>query len=173
MITIPPTVPALPREDVYGRHLPATAALAWLRAGWRDLTRNPLPSLVYGLVVCLASLVIVWGMFALQWDYVLFPALAGFLVVGPVLAVGLYEKSRRIAAGEPVMLSDMIFVEARSGGQILFIGAILCLLMLLWMRAAVIIYALFFGLRPFPGSITSRSCCSRPRSAGRCSSSAL
>ena len=64
--------------------------------------RNPLPSLVYGLVVCLASLVIVWGMFALQWDYVLFPALAGFLVVGPVLAVGLYEKSRRIAAGEPV-----------------------------------------------------------------------
>ena len=28
---------------------------------------------------------------------------------------------------------------------------LLCLLMLLWMRAAVIIYALFFGLLPFPG----------------------
>ncbi|HEY5965801.1 MAG TPA: DUF2189 domain-containing protein, partial [Xanthobacteraceae bacterium] len=28
---------------------------------------------------------------------------------------------------------------------------LLCLLMLLWMRAAVIVYALFFGLRPFPG----------------------
>ena len=45
----------------------------------------------------------------------------------------------------------MIFVRPRSGGQILFTGVLLCLLMLLWMRAAVIIYALFFGLRPFPG----------------------
>src|SRR3546814_2543108 len=45
----------------------------------------------------------------------------------------------------------MIFVKAESGGQVLFIGVILCGLMLLWMRAAVIIYALFFGLRPFPG----------------------
>ena len=32
-----------------------------------------------------------------------------------------------------------------------YTGAILSLLMLVWMRAAVIIYALFFGLRPFPG----------------------
>ena len=45
----------------------------------------------------------------------------------------------------------MIFVRPASGGQILFTGVLLCLLMLLWMRAAVIIYALFFGLRPFPG----------------------
>ena len=151
MITIPPTVPPLPRADVYGRHLPASAAFGWLRAGWRDLTVQPGLSLLYGLAVFLASLAVVGGMFLLGWDHILFPALAGFMVVGPVLAVGLYEKSRRIAAGEPVTLSDMIFVEARSGGQILFIGAILCLLMLLWMRAAVIIYALFFGLRPFPG----------------------
>ena len=45
----------------------------------------------------------------------------------------------------------MIFVKPKSGGQILFTGVLLCLLMLVWMRAAVIIYALFFGLLPFPG----------------------
>jgi uncharacterized membrane protein len=151
MTTIPPTVPALPRDDVYGRHLPVRAAFGWLRAGWRDLAVQPESSLLYGLVVFLGSLAVVGGMFLLGWDHVLFPALAGFMVVGPVLAVGLYEKSRRIAAGELVTLGRMIFVKPRSGGQILFTGAILCLLMLLWMRAAVIIYALFFGLRPFPG----------------------
>ena len=40
---------------------------------------------------------------------------------------------------------------AASGGQLWFTGVLLCLLMLLWMRAAVILYALFFGLLPFPG----------------------
>ena len=48
-------------------------------------------------------------------------------------------------------LASMIVVRAASGGQIWFTGVLLCLLMLLWMRAAVIVYALFFGLLPFPG----------------------
>ena len=48
-------------------------------------------------------------------------------------------------------LSPMILVKSASGPQVWYTGAILCLLMLVWMRAAVIIYALFMGLRPFPG----------------------
>ena len=44
-----------------------------------------------------------------------------------------------------------VFVKPESGGQILFAGVLLLSLLLLWMRAAVILYALFFGLRPFPG----------------------
>jgi uncharacterized membrane protein len=103
------------------------------------------------VLLLLVSLGVVTGLFALGWDYVLFPALAGFMVVGPGVAIGLYEKSRRIAAGEPVKLAQMIFVRPKSGGQLLFTGVLLCALMLLWMRAAIIIYALFFGLRPFPG----------------------
>lgn len=141
----------LPLAAQRQRHLPASAALSWLGAGWRDLWLSPLPSLVYGFVVFLVSLAIVWGLFRLELDYILFPALAGFMVVGPLLAIGLYQKSRDIEQGRSVSLARMIFVKAASGGQVWFTGAILCLLMLVWMRAAVIIYALFFGLRPFPG----------------------
>jgi uncharacterized membrane protein len=72
--------------------------LLWLAAGWRDLTTQPLASLGYGALVFLVSVAIVVGLFGFGWDYILFPAFAGFMVVGPVLAVGLYEKSRRIAA---------------------------------------------------------------------------
>jgi uncharacterized membrane protein len=133
------------------RGLPASAALGWLAAGWRDLKIRPLDSLVYGVVVYAISVAVVWGLFALELDYILLPALAGFMVVGPLVAIGLYAKSRAIAKGEPISLAGMLFVRPNSGGQVLFTGAILCLLMLVWMRAAVIIYALFFGLRPFPG----------------------
>lgn len=151
MTTIPAVLPPAPREKTWSRHLAPSTAFTWLAAGWRDMTVKPLASLSYGALVFLVSVVIVAGLFAFGWDYILFPAFAGFMVVGPVLAIGLYEKSRRIAAGEPVSLARMIFVKPKSGGQILFTGVLLCLLILLWMRAAVIIYALFFGLRPFPG----------------------
>jgi uncharacterized membrane protein len=151
MTTIPAVFPPAPREKTWNRQLAPSAAFAWLAAGWRDLTVQPLISLSYGALVFLVSVVIVMGLIMFGWDYILFPAFAGFMVVGPLLATGLYEKSRRIAAREPISLARMIFVRPKSGGQILFTGVLLCLLMLLWMRAAVLIYALFFGLRPFPG----------------------
>ena len=144
---------AAPRSaaDMRRRNLPATAAFGWLREGWRDLMNRPGPSLAYGLGVFAVSVAVVVTMVRVGLDYILFPALSGFMVIGPLLAIGLYEKSRAIQAGQPFSLSGMLFVKARSGGQVLYTGAILCLLMLLWMRAAVIIYALFFGYRPFPG----------------------
>jgi uncharacterized membrane protein len=139
------------RNPARQRHLPPTEALRWLRAGWRDLAHKPGPSLAYGLAAFALSLLVIWGMFAFGWDQVLFPALAGFMVVGPIVAIGLYEKSRAIETGAPVTAKRMVLVRTKSGGQILFVGVLLCLLMLMWMRTAVIIYALFFGLLPFPG----------------------
>jgi len=140
-----------PLREQRRRNLPASAAVDWLKAGWRDLLIDPAPSLIYGFAVFIVSLAIIWGLFAIGGDYILFPALAGFMVVGPVLAIGLYQKSRDIEMGVPVTLRRMIFVDAASGAQVWYTGALLCLLMMVWMRAAVIIYALFFGLRPFPG----------------------
>ncbi len=149
---IPEIVPPLPRENPHARDLPWRTAFAWLRAGWSDLWTNPLPSLVYGLGVFAVSALVVWSLFRFELDYFFFPALAGFLVVGPLIAGGLYEKSRRIEAGERVSLVSMIFVRMRSGPSALFMGVLLLGLFLLWMRAAVLIYALFFGMVPFMGT---------------------
>ena len=151
MDVIPALVPPLPRAINYACGVPRERAFDWLRAGWRDLWVQPYDSLAYGGFVFIASWFVIWGLFYFGWGSFLFPSLAAFLVVGPVLAVGLYEKSRRIALGLPLSLHAMIFGPARSGGQILFIGVVLALLMMVWMRAAFIIYALFFGMRAFPG----------------------
>ncbi|WP_413989544.1 DUF2189 domain-containing protein [Labrys okinawensis] len=151
MTMLPPVVPPLPHQERWSRHIAPATAFTWLAQGWRDFSVKPLPSLAIGLIVFAVSLFVVGGMLYLGWDYLLFPALAGFMIVGPILAMGLYEKSRCLTRGEPVDTRGMFFVQAASGGQTLFIGVLLCLLMLLWMRAAVIIYALFFGFLPFPG----------------------
>ena len=133
------------------RHLPLDVGFKWLAMGWRDLVRQPLLSLLYGLSIAIISAAFVFLLVTLEYDYILFPALAGFLIVGPLLGVGLYAKSRAIEAGETVTLSEMIFVKLRSGAQIFYATLLLLLLMLLWMRAAVLLYALFFGVTPFPG----------------------
>jgi uncharacterized membrane protein len=151
MTSIPTVVPPLPREHSWKRDVSPATAFDWLAAGWRDFKIYPGTSICYGLLVFLVSVMTVIGIFALHRDYILLPAFAGFMVVGPVIGIGLYEKSRRIAQNRPVSLWKMIFVKPESGGQILFAGVLLFLLSLLWMRAAVILYALFFGLRPFPG----------------------
>ena len=150
MTTIPPVVPPLPVRSRFALDLPANAGLDWLAAGWRDLWTEPGPSLAYGLLVLVLSAAVVVGLSWSGLSSILFPALAGFLVFAPALATGLYEKSRALEAGEPVSFRRMIFPRPASGGQILFTGALLCGLMLLWMRAAIIIYALFFGVNPLP-----------------------
>ena len=154
MDRLPPVVPPLPGAKTDWRcDLPTTAALDWLAAGWKDFTIRPVLSIAYGLFVFGISIGIVGGLFFFGHDYILFPALSGFLVVGPLIAAGLYEKSRRIEKGAPApaTIAGMLIVKPGSGGQMLFMGMLLCLLMVLWMRAAVLLYALFFGLLPFPG----------------------
>ena len=123
----------------------------WLSAGWRDFTIHPAASISYGLLVFLVSVVTIVGLFALRLDYILLPAFAGFMVVGPMIGIGLYERAGASQEGKPVSLWQMIFVRPESGGQISVRRRAAFLLTLLWMRAAVILYALFFGLRPFPG----------------------
>ncbi|KIN71825.1 DUF2189 domain-containing protein [Sulfitobacter guttiformis] len=149
---IPGVVPALPVENRRARNLPWQTAFAWLRAGWSDLWNNPVPSLLYGFGIFAASALIVWALFLFNYEYALFPALAGFMVVGPMIANGLYEKSRMLEECEQPTFLRMLFVQPKSGYQAWFMGVLLLLLMLLWLRAAVLIWALFFGIVPFPGT---------------------
>lgn len=138
-----------PVESPDARHLPAGAALDWLAAGWRDLSRAPWSSLAYGAAVVALSWAVLGALAAWGLLYLALPALSGFLIVGPFLAVGLYEKSRRLAQGEA---PKALRLPAGAVGQIAMAGLLLGLLVLFWLRAADLLYALFFGLQPFPGA---------------------
>ena len=148
---LPAIAPRLRPDSRFARNLPPMVARDWLAKGWSDLRADPLQSLAYGGAVFALSVLVIWGLNAVGLPSLILPALSGFLVVGPLLAIGLYEKSRRLQAGQPVTLANMMVAHPRSGGQLVFAGLVLCLLVMLWLRAADLLYALFYGLLPFPG----------------------
>jgi uncharacterized membrane protein len=139
------------RDPRLQRNLPVFEGLRWLRFGWRDFRTAPMPSLAYGLGVFVLSIVFIWTLVAFGRDYILLPALGGFLIVAPFLAIGLYEKSRAIEEGRRVTLGDMLRIRPAAGAHVFFAGLLIMLLVLLWNRAAVLIWALFFGVTAFPG----------------------
>jgi len=148
---LPAIEPRLAAPDRFARNLPAGAALQWLAAGWADLRDRPVQSLTYGLAVFALSACVILGLMHAGLPWLIFPALSGFLVIGPLLAIGLYEKSRRRHSDAPATLAQMLLVRPASGGQLVFAGLLSCLLVVVWLRAADLLYALFFGMLPFPG----------------------
>ncbi|WP_140848888.1 DUF2189 domain-containing protein [Paracoccus sp. FO-3] len=134
------------------RSLPASEAFAWLSAGWRDFRNGIGQSLAYGIFLVLLSYAILWALGSFGLLYLALPTISGFLIVGPFLAIGLYEKSRALEQDERVSLARMLSVPDVSLGQLAFAGLMLGMLVLFWIRTADLLYALFFGLAPFPGA---------------------
>lgn len=122
----------------------------WLAAGWHDLWRAPHVSLVLGIAFSLVSLAITAGLAAIGAAALVLPLAAGFMLVGPLFAVGLYEVSRRLEAGEPVALIPTLLAWRRAPTQLALMGVVLMLFFLAWVRIATLIFALFFGLETTP-----------------------
>lgn len=124
---------------------PTVQVLGWLKSGYSDFCSRPFSALAYGIVFFFLSWATICGLWLTGLEWMLLPAVAGALLVGPVVAVGLYQISRT--------LEDSVKNEVAAPGQIALVGVTLMVLLLVWLRAATIIFALFFGLKPFPGFI--------------------
>lgn len=121
---------------------------AWLSAGWRDLYRAPGIGLAYGAMYALIGFALTTILWLSQVLYLSLPIAAMFTFVGPIAAVGLYQVSRNLAAGEPVSFAGSLRAWKANPGQIAFMGVALLLFALAWMRIAFLLFMLFFGHTP-------------------------
>ncbi len=115
----------------------------WIARGFWDFVRAPVVSLVYGAGFVAVSLILSGGLWLLELGAWILAAVGGFLIVGPLLAVGLYETARRLEAGEPVSVAAAFFVVRAARLQLAYMGFLLMFLYLVWLRVAMLLYAMF------------------------------
>src|SRR5215468_8236139 len=97
-----------PIAGVTVERVPFDAPWNWLAAGWRDLWAAPRISLAYGALFALLSVGLMLGLLVTGLPSLVLALAGGFLLVGPVAAVGLYEASRRLEAGRSVDFAEVI-----------------------------------------------------------------
>lgn len=130
-------------KNTLSARLPLDAPWRWLAAGWRDLWAAPIQSIGYGVLIVGGGGLIIYVLWRARLAALVPVALGVFALVGPLLALGLYEASRRIEAGEPPAMFPIKFAGPRSPLQIAFIGFFLLFASLLWVLLAMVLYALF------------------------------
>jgi uncharacterized membrane protein len=124
----------------------------WLAAGWSDLRRARGASLFDGFCFAVAG----WLMQEVfAHAYALFAGLVtGFLLLAPFLAMGLYDLSRRIERGEAPRLAPSLAAWHPNLANVSLLAGVLAVVLLLWARASMVLFALFFdapGLPTFAG----------------------
>lgn len=119
---------------------------AALAAGWRDFRRAPGYGLFFSLVYVLGGWLIVAAMTLKGQVWWTIPAMAGFPILGPFIACGFYEVSRRLEAGQPLVVGEVLGVVWRQKDrQIPSMAAVIVVFFLFWNFLSHIIFALFLG----------------------------
>lgn len=142
--------------DMTGRApvAPATVAnnleLADLRAalasGWRDFIAQPAFGLFFAGIYVAAGLFVCYALFTWGEAAWLIPAAAGFPLIAPFVAVGLYEVSRRREAELPMSWSAVLgALRGRGDEQILSMGVIVFVAFGFWLMVAHGIFAIFLA----------------------------
>src|ERR1700749_3000076 len=120
-----------------------------LAKGWDDFSAMPSHAIFLCLIYPLVGIFLIGMAFGYSVLPLLFPLAAGFALIGPVAAVGLYELSRRREAGLDTDWTHAFDVlRSSSLPAIVTLGFLLMGIFLAWLGSAQALYQSLFGYLP-------------------------
>ncbi len=136
-----PPVSDAPKKQIV--NLTFSDPFTWLIKGWQDLLSFKSCTTFFG--ICFFVMAVVLGIvFRNKPEYTM-SIVSGCLLLGPFLALGLYEVSRRNELGLPksfIQSTTCWRKHIRSMGMLVLV---LIVLELLWGRASLVVFAVFFN----------------------------
>lgn len=127
-----------------------------LKAGLKDFFKAPVYGLVFGGIFAMLGMAILAQTFIWKSDWSIVPFAAGFPLVGPFVAVGMYEVSRILGRGEKVSWRALLLaIYEERKRQIPSIAFVVLFIFLIWVYMAHLVFALSFGLKPLTNVMSS------------------
>jgi uncharacterized membrane protein len=142
------TIPATPEAHSLPRvrSIGPRDLIEALRKGIDDFNAMPTHVIFISLIYPIAGLLIARATFGYDVVPLLYPLAAGFALLGPFAAIGIYELSRRREQGYDTSWTHAFdLVHADSFRGILALGLILCVIFGVWIAAAHALYVMHFG----------------------------
>ena len=117
-----------------------------LQRGWEDFKAVPTHAILLCIIYPVLGLMLARAVLGYSVLPLLFPLAAGFALLGPFAALGLYEMSRRRERGEEASAWDALeVVRSPSFGAMVGLGVLLLALFVTWVATAQAIYIAAFG----------------------------
>ena len=146
----PEVAPTTKRNEPEVRAISARDIADALARGVADFRAAPLFGVFFGSVYALGGIVVTAMFVWLGMSYLAYPLLVAFALVGPFIAVGLYEVSRRRETGEPLRwgaILGVIFSQRKS--EISWMAFVTLFILIMWMYQIRLLLALFLGFQSF------------------------
>jgi uncharacterized membrane protein len=121
-------------QHVTVRHVPLLRPIAWLQKGWDDLRHIGAPSLGHGALIAMLGAVLL--AFGSSHPYLIAAAVSGYLLIGPIMATGLCELSRRRIAREALGFNESIQPINRNPHAFIRFGTVLAAIVIVWFVAS-------------------------------------
>jgi uncharacterized membrane protein len=133
------------KTDPVVRTITARDVAEALGHGLRDFQARPFYGLFFGGLYALGGIAIVASIAAFGMSYLAYPLAAGFALIGPFVAIGLYEISRRRQRDEAISFGAVL-TAMRGRPEIGWMAFVTLFVFIIWMYQVRLLMALFLGI---------------------------